>query len=249
MYKNISRMLLILGLFSGASCTKEGVKADYSSTSGKGGSLARFAIAGDYLYIVDKNNLKVYNISNPASPVHSHTTVAGFEIETIYPFKDKLFIGSTSVVHIFSIEDPGHPVKLSTAVSPQVLRRCDPVVAKDSVAYATLRTNGPCGGTQSILAVFNIKNILHPVQVNQDIVSEPYGLGYANNALYVCDRFALIVYDIQDPYQPLRVKQLADAEYIDVIPYENTLVCWTATGMALYDISKRLDPQLVTKIN
>ena len=80
------------------------------------------------------------------------TIKVGFEIETIFPFKDKLFIGSTSVVHIFSITDPAKPAKLSQAISPTVLRRCDPVVAKDNVAYATLRVNGACGGVQSILA-------------------------------------------------------------------------------------------------
>ena len=116
-------------------CTKDGTNAKYAPSAGQGGSLARFAIVGNYLYTVDDQKLKVYDISNAADPLLKNTTQVGFEIETIFPFKDRLFIGSTSSVHIFSITDPLHPEKLSEAISPQVLRRCDPVVAKDTVAF------------------------------------------------------------------------------------------------------------------
>ena len=247
--KKIFLYILVVVLFNPFTfCTKTSDKTS-PTTAGKGGSLARFTIAGNYLYTVDKSTLKSYDISSASSPVLKDSIEVGFEIETIFPFKDKLFIGSTSVVHIFSIEDPEHPVKLSTAISPDVLRRCDPVVAKDSVAYATLRTNGACGGTQSILAVYNIKDITNPVQVNWDFIAEPYGLGYADNALYVCDKSSLIVYDISDAYNPVRATIVPDNEFIDVIPYGNTLVCWIKKGIALYDITNRLQPQFVTTIN
>jgi hypothetical protein len=247
--KKIIIYLFVLFIVSQTiSCTKDSVGKSFIGNSGKGGSLARFTIVGNYLYTVDKKQLKVFNISDPATAELRSTTDVGFEIETIYPFRDKLFIGSTSVVHIFSIENPELPKKLSTAISPQVLRRCDPVVAKDSVAYATLRTNGVCGGTQSILAVYNITDVLNPVSVNQVPVTEPYGLGYADNALYVCNRWSLIVFDITQPFTPLIVTQLTDAEYYDVIPQGNTLVCWINGGVALYDITERLNPKLITTI-
>jgi hypothetical protein len=249
MKKYIIYLLLLFIVSQHISCTKESVSKASLNSSGKGGSMARFTIAGNYLYMVDKSNLKTYDISDPAAPVFKSSSEAGFEIETIFPFKDKLFIGSTSVVHIFSIEDPQHPKKLSTAISPQVFRRCDPVVAKDSVAYATLRTNGPCGGIQSTLAVYNVTDILNPVLVNEILVSEPYGLGYAGNALYVCDKTVLNVYDISNVYYPTLVSQMNDGEYFDVIADGNTLICWIKTGVALYDISDRLAPSLIASIN
>jgi hypothetical protein len=153
-------------------------------------------------------------------------------------------------VHIFSIDDPEHPEKLSTAISPEVLRRCDPVVAKDSVAYATLRTNSVCGGTQSQLAVYDIRDVLRPVSVKQIPVFEPYGLGYADNALYVCDRFSLIVFDITSSYDPLEVVRIGGGtEFFDVITQGNILVCWVRNGVAIYDITERLNPTLITTIN
>jgi len=229
-------------------CAKDTAKA-FTPGAGQGGSLARFAIAGNYLYTVDKEKLRVFNISNAADPVLKATVNIGFEIETIYPFKDKLFIGSTSVVHIFSIENPEQPQKLSTAISPTVIRRCDPVVAKDDVAFATLRTSGPCGGTQSILAVYDITDITNPVQKATYPIAEPYGLGYANDALYVCDRDSLMVFDISKPFQPKFVSSVKDGSYVDVIPTSNTLICWVKEGVILYDIANPLAPQLITKIN
>ncbi len=233
-------------------CQKDSAisKAGFSTT-GAGGSLARFAIVGNYLYSVDKNKLNVFDISAPDNPVLKNNQDVGFAIETIFPLNENLFIGSATQVYIFSIADPANPKKLSDAISPQALRRCDPVVAKDSVAYATLRTSGPCGGTQSLLAVFNIKDILNPVQVSTVPVSEPYGLGYKNNVLYVCDRQqGLLLFDITNPYDPVAINvTIKDGSYLDVIPYQNTLICWVTTGIILYDITDNRNPVLIANIN
>lgn len=245
MKKILSFIMLSAVLAAAVKCNKA---TDSGRVSGSGGSTARFAISGDYLYTVDKSNLKVFNIADAANPVLKNTVPVGFEIETIYPFKDKLFIGSTSVVHIFSVDDPENPQKLSTAISPEVLRRCDPVVAKDTVAYATLRTNSLCGGTQSILAAYDIKDITRPVQKATYPVTEPYGLGYSGIALYVCNRDGLYIFNISNAFNPLLTAKITDGWYLDVIPYNNTLICQVQDGLNLFDISNRMNPTLITKI-
>lgn len=250
MKKNIFYLLLISLFFS--QCQKDSSSLSKSSaTAGVGGSLARFAIADNYLYSVDENQLKVFDIHAPDNPILKKTKDVGFEIETIFPFKDKLFIGSTSQIYIYSIDDPANPKLLSSAISPQVMRRCDPVVAKDTVAFATLRTNGPCGGIQSVLAVYNIKDITNPVQVFTYPVGEPYGLGYEGDVLYVCDKQkGLLLFDIAKPYEPVLIDiSINDGSYIDVIPYQNTLICWTTTGVILYDIADNRKPVLIKNIN
>ncbi len=227
--------------------------AAFTGGTGQGGSMARFTIMGNYLYTVDKENLNVFDIANGATPVFKRSVPVGFEIETIFPFKDRLFIGSTSMVHIFSIADPANPQKLSEAISPDVMRRCDPVVAKDTVAFATLRTNGACGGTQSILAVYDIRNVLQPVQRGSVFLMEPYGLGYSNNTLYVCDGVeGLVIFDISNPFFPVRegvINSNSQSKFMDVIPYGNLLVCWVTDGMILYDITDELNPVLIKKIS
>jgi hypothetical protein len=79
-------------------------------------------------------------------------------------------------------------------------------------------------------------------------VSEPYGLGYADTALYVCDRSGLNVFNIKNAFDPKLIKTIYDGWFMDVIPYNNTLICQVQDGLSLYDISKRLDPKLITKI-
>ncbi|HWI90009.1 MAG TPA: hypothetical protein VNT20_01995 [Flavisolibacter sp.] len=252
--RNLLTIIAIIFLFG---CGKESTSSDstaFATSGGKGGSLARFTVVGDYLYTVDRETLKVFDISNPQLPVLKRSVKAGFEIETIFPFKDKLFLGSTSVVCIFSLDDPSNPQKLSEAISPNVMRRCDPVVAKDNVAYATLRSNGPCGGTTSILAVYDITDVTKPVQKASIQIGEPYGLGYSGNILYVCDRFyGFSIFDISHPYQPSLLRSVKisyeEVNFIDVIPYNNILVCWTSKGMTLYDISDPQDPLLIKQIN
>ena len=248
--KKIVLITLLIGIVTTQmSCDK--VSADMASfnNTGTGGSTARFTIAGNYLYTVDKENLKVFSIADPANPVLKNSIAVGFEIETIYPFKDKLFIGSTSVIHIFSIANPEAPVKLSTAISPTVMRRCDPVIARDTVAYATLRTTGACGGTQSILSVYDVKDIFNPVQKNTYPVIEPYGLGFSDTTLYVCDRSGLYIFNISNAYKPAYIKRINPEEwFFDVIPYGNTLICWVSNGLILYDITNRNNPLFITKI-
>lgn len=234
-------------------CEKNSSTATFkgNESTGQGGSLATFAIVGDYLYTVSETQLQVFDITDPGHPQLRKTEDIGFTIETIFPFKDKLFIGSPTQIFIYSIDDPANPKKLSSAISPTVMRRCDPVVAKDTVAYATLRTNGPCGGTQSLLAVYNIKDVTKPEQVYTYPVSEPYGLGYSGDVLYVCDKpNGLLLFDISDPYKPTPIDvHLADGSYQDVIPYQNLLICQTTTGIILYDITDNRNPILIKSIN
>lgn len=247
--KKIIYLLLVCSCFT--YCEKDSaLSAGYAAPQGAGGSMARFAIVGNYLYAVDDSRLRVFDISVASAPVLKSTVGVGFEIETIFPFKDKLFIGSTSQVHIFSIENPMQPEKLSVAISPTVLRRCDPVVAKDTVAYATLRSNGPCGGVQSVLSVIDIRDIYNPVEKFTVNLTEPYGLGYAHDVLYVCDGVSgLVLFDISTAWAPTEIKRLHDAKYIDVIPMAGALVCWTQTGVVVYDITDNRNPALLATIH
>ena len=92
----------------------------------------------------------------------------------------------------------------------------------------------------------------HPVQRTTRPVSEPYGLGYSGNTLYVCDKQqGIMVFDITDAYNPVFLRNVAagSAYFIDVIPYNTILVAWVSNGMALYDISIPKTPSLIKQIN
>jgi hypothetical protein len=229
------------------SCEKESA-SDKSSSTGAGGSAARFTISGNFLYAVDNTSLKSFDISNPAAtPVLKSTTNVGVDIESIFPYQDKLFIGSSRSMYIYSLANPALPTKLAKADYP-VRMSCEPVVAKDSTSYSTLNTTGPGAGGQSQLVVFDIKDITKPVlKVSLPLIN-PGGLGISDTALYVCDGPKLLVYNIHNTYSPQLHRTITGETFFDVIPYGNILICQVSNGIALYDISTRYLPVFLSKV-
>ena len=246
MNKNTLIILSLALLFNG--CEKENA-SDKGSSTGAGGSTARFTISGNFLYVVDNTSLKAFDISNiSAAPLLRSTTNVGVNIETIFPYQDKLFIGSSFAMHIYSLSNPEKPTKLAQA-QYMVRMACDPVVAKDSTAYATLNSTGPCGGGFSSLVVYNIKDISNPVLVTTYPLAAPHGLGISDNALYVCDGLTgLNVFNIQNTYSPQLIRTITVETFFDVIPYGNVLICQVSNGIALYDISIRYQPVFLSKV-
>jgi hypothetical protein len=246
MKKNIIIILFVAVLIN--SCEKE--SASGAAATGAGGSTARFTIAGNYLYVVNNTSLKAFDISNTAAaPVLKSTTNVGINIETIFPYQDKLFIGSSSAMHIFSLTNPEKPTKLAQA--DYIIRMsCDPVVAKDSTVYATLNASGRCGGGLSQLVVYDIKDITRPVLKTTRSLMAPYGLGISDSALYVCDGTAgLQVYNTRNTFSPQLLRTINGETFFDVIPYGNILICQVSGGIALYDISVRHQPVYISRIS
>ena len=242
------RFLFVVLVLLISACTKEGASDTNAAgmQSGTGGSLARFTIAQNRLYVVDNRNLFTYNLSDPAKPSLVNTLFINGNVETIFPYKDKLFIGSTTGMFIYSISNPDAPVKLGSAVH---VRSCDPVVANDTVAFVTL-TGGWCGPATDGLYVHDIKDLLKPVLKKLLPIPTPYGLGLHDKVLYVCCRQnGLMVFNVSDPYNPVLKKTLTGENFMDVIPISNLLISYVSSGIQLYDISSPENPQLINKIN
>lgn len=83
--------------------------ANYSAASqsyGTGGSMARFTLSNQHLYAVDESTLRVFDVKTPADPTFVKPIDLGWGIETIFPFQNKLFIGSNSGMHIYDASTP-----------------------------------------------------------------------------------------------------------------------------------------------
>ncbi|HEX6914048.1 MAG TPA: hypothetical protein VF145_02325 [Chitinophagaceae bacterium] len=213
--------------------------------TGKAGSLARFAIVGNYLYALDENDLVCYDISAPNNPVLKKRQNVGFRIETIYPYQDKLFIGAQTAMYAYSIADPASP-QLISMVSH--VRACDPVVVQGNYAYVTLRSGTVCGGSNT-LNVYNVSNSAAPQLLKTISIPSPVGLGIQGNALYVTTTGGIRLFNISVPDNPVAVADIAENGATDVIPYNNTLIVQLAAGAAFYDISNELSPVFQSRIN
>ena len=242
-------LLFILLAVTLSACSKNdtATKGTGGGSSGQGGSLARFTIADDYLYVVDNMKLYTYSLVNEAHPQLKSSVNIGFAIETIYPYGDKLFIGSQSAMYVYSIADPALPALLGTASH---VRSCDPVVANDTFAYVTVRSGSNCGGNVNALMVYSLKNILQPRQLNTVPLENPWGLGISDNRLFVCNGTnGLNMYDITNPSKPSLIKKVQTESFFDVIVTpDKMLIAMIQDGTALYQIGTSDSLTLLAKI-
>jgi hypothetical protein len=155
-----------------------------SKSYGTGGSTARFTLMNDYLYTVDNSRLKLFDVAIPANPNYLSSMNIGWGIETIFPYENKLFIGSTTGMHIFDASKPSAPVKLSTY---RHVTSCDPVIVQGKYAYVTLRSGNFCQQGVNVLEVLNIEDLTKPTLVSSFPMLNPHGLGISNNDLFICE--------------------------------------------------------------
>jgi hypothetical protein len=216
------------------------------SNFGTGGSMARFTLYDHYLYAVNNYNLKLFDISTPESPEFENEVNIGWNIETIFPYNDKLFIGSQTGMYIYSLANPSSPEYVSQF---QHASNCDPVVVEGDYAYVTLRAGNLCGDSESQLDVIDISDINNPSFLKSYPMVEPYGLGIDDSILFVCDGNAgLKIYNASDPLKisDNMLKAYQDINAFDVIPLGNVLLMIGVDGLYLYSYS---DPNNITELS
>ncbi|HYF30009.1 MAG TPA: hypothetical protein VD993_02715 [Chitinophagaceae bacterium] len=243
--------LFLFAAFINTSCEKNGsesANAGGGSNNGAGGSLARITIVGNYLYALDCASLITFDITNPAKPVRKgNFTLVDPNIETIFPYKNKLFIGGRTGMFIYSLDDPANPKKEGSVTH---VRACDPVVSNDSVSYVTLRSFGTnCGNVANVLNVYDIKNLKEPKLVKTVVMKMPHGLGIKNKTLYVCEAGqGMVVFDLENPYNPVKKKEITGHTFTDVIPYGSVLIAYVTDGVCFYDITNPQEPVFLSKV-
>lgn len=214
---------------------------------GIGGSMARFTLYDQYLYTIDNQHMQLFDISVAAKPVAGSQVNLGWNIETIFPYGDKLFIGSQTGMHIYDNANPASPVHISTFAHVQ---SCDPVVVEGKYAYVTLRSGTTCNRAANQLDVIDISDLATPTLVKSYVMDNPHGLGIDKGTLFVCDGNAgLKVYDASNPLT-INLRQLSaqPGHSFDVIPHNNVAIVTGEDGIYQYDYSDPEKLKLLSKI-
>lgn len=231
-----------------AKTTGGGGVAPASPTAGIGGSMGRFTISQNNLYALDGHLLDVISLATPSAPVPGKEVEVGWDNETLFPYKDKLFIGSRSGMYIYDLADPRTPLLLSKY---EHMRSCDPVVVDDSYAYVTLRNGSSCQGFQNQLEVINITNLASPQLVRTYPMTSPHGLGIDNKTLFICDGpDGLKVFNASNVLE-IGANQLAHYPAInalDVIPFQNVAMMISSDGLYQYNYADPKNIYLVSKL-
>ena len=209
--------------------------------TGKAGSMARFAIDGDNLYAIAGAEIKQFDISTPNRPGLWSTVEVAFDIETLFPYEDYLFIGSETGVHIYEFSSLGQLEEVSSLLHVQ---SCDPVVVEGDRAYVTLRGDSRCSldGVNQF-QIIDISDIRRPVLLESYDMAGPRGLGVDDGQVFICDGdTGLKVLDVTEPSDLRRIDHLPEQICYDVIPDMGELIVSSFDGLYQYNYD---EPMLV----
>lgn len=219
--------------------TEDLVYNDAASYSGGGvgvvGSMSRFAIYQDNLYTVMNNMLGIFDLSGETPVKTGEDIYVGFSVETIFSYKNCMFMGTPTGMIIYSLEDPLKPERQSMITH---VFGCDPVVVENDIAYVTVRSGTFCGQDANELIVVDVSDVKKPQHIVTYNMKNPKGLGIDNGTLFVCDD-GLRVFNAENPstimYKDNILAHFKDIDGFDVIPFNNVLMMIAEDGIYQYD--------------
>ncbi len=216
-------------------------------STGLAGSLATFALTQEQmLYTLNSSTaLKSFDLRN--NLVETSDTKLDWTAETLFPYKDLLYVGTQQGMIIMSLEDREIPKKLSDY---RHWVSCDPVVVDDEYAYLTLRNGRSCRGGVNQLQVISVQDPIHPELKDTYPLSNPHGLGLGRQeSLFVCDGDeGLKVFDRDNSPILHLIENFPNMKAIDVIALNQVLILIAEEGLYLYDYKDLHDIKLLSEI-
>lgn len=217
------------------------------NTTATNGSTARFAIINNFLYTVGFSSLTAFDISQSFKPAYSGTTPVSWNVETIYPLKDILFIGTNNGMYMYDVQSsPSAPSLIGEFTH---VRGCDPVIADNTYAYVTINDSSACLGFNNELQIVNIQDLNNSFLVESYQLVHPIGLSKDGNNLFICDgQDGLKIYNAADVTNLQLIKQLKDAEVYDVVAANGLAIVVANNGLYQYDYSDLSNIHLISKL-
>jgi hypothetical protein len=220
-----------------------------SAGTGTSGSYALMTIMGDYLYVVDQWRLRPFSLSNPAAPAESEATVyLSWNVETIFPNGEHLYMGTTTGMMIYETSNPEAPSRIGQISHA---RACDPVTVQGTYAYVTVRSAGWCGGDINQLDVVDISDKYNPWLVESFPMDDPRGVGIDGDTFFLCDGDSgLKVFDSSNPIEVGNhmTTRFSNIFAQDIIPINGVAMVIGDDGLYQYDYSDPTDLKLLSEI-
>ena len=220
-----------------------------SAGAGVAGSMARFMLNEEYLHsIAQPFVLKTIDVSSPENMIQTDSTYTWREMETLFRYDGHLFVGTTTGMVIYSLENPSKPEFVSEL---NHINACDPVVVENGIAYVTLRAGTWCMNTTNQLDVIDISDITRPKLLKSYPMFNPHGLGIDNGTLFICDGAdGLKIYDATNPLavQSNMIAHFKAIDTYDVIPLGEVLLLIGQDGLFQYDYSDLTNITLLSHI-
>ncbi|MDE3212870.1 MAG: hypothetical protein KGM98_06520 [Bacteroidota bacterium] len=214
---------------------------------GTGGSMSRFALIGNDLYTVGNTDLSIFNITNGSQPVFANKIQVDWHVETIYPFKNTLFVGTNNGTYMYDVSTS--PESPSSAGQFTHARSCDPVIADDNYAYITLHSGTSCLGYNNELDIVKLNQLYNADLVMVYSLTSPMGLSKDGTLLFICDGTdGLKVFDATDVMNLKLLRQFPGPDTYDVIAQNGIAIVVASDGLYQYDYSDVQNIHLISKM-
>jgi len=213
---------------------------------GIGGSMAQFTIVSEYLYVLRSGSITSFDLSGQNCAETGTEVSINWNAETIFPYDNHLFVGTTTGMIIFDLVNPAAPNHVG---SIEHMTACDPVVVQDNRAYVTIRSGNTCFGVINQLDVIDVTNYSQPSIIESYDLTNPHGLGIDGETLFICDgNDGLKVFNAENDLtiDENMLAHYQDIEAYDVIPFDNVLIMSAREGIYQYDYT---DPQNIAQLS
>ncbi len=238
-----------LGTPQTAQVSNDGAFGASGESAGQAGSLTRMALFNDHFYYINDHTMHIFDVADLANPDKLNEVYMEWGIETIFPYKENLFIGARNGMHIFDNTQPSDPRYLSTFAHANA---CDPVVVQGDIAYVTLRNGNDCENFTNELNVVDVSDLLRPELIATFEMHNPHGLSVRDDVLYLCEADqGLKVFDITEPEEigTNQIGGVKDFFAFDVISVTPELLLMIGEdGFYQFDTDTPSSPELLSSI-
>jgi hypothetical protein len=224
-----------------------GIENGGGSKNGINGSMSRFSLYKNHLYSIINNQMSIIDLRGETPVKAVENIYIGWNVETIFNYKDKMFMGTPTGMLIYSVENPQNPQYCSQISH---VFGCDPVVVENDIAYVTVHSGNNCGQDFNELIIINVSNVYNPQTIVSYTMTHPMGLGIDNGTLFVCDD-GLKIFNASNP-QTIMANPLAHYSGMsgyDVIAFSNVLMMIAEDGIYQYNYSDLSNIHLLSVIN
>lgn len=228
--------------YTGGWFWKWGVEYDYvtatpnsGASTGVNGSMSRFALYNDKLYAVVNDFMSIFDLTGDKPVKAAENMYVGWGVETLFSYKDNMFMGTPTGMLIYSVTDPLKPVFMSSVTH---IFGCDPVVVYDDKAYVTVHSGNVCGQSVNELFIVDVSDVANPKRLKTYPMDNPKGLGIDKGMLFLCDD-GLKIFSLTTPDKMYlqSLKHIDDMKGYDLIAYNDVLMMIAEDGLYQFDYS------------
>lgn len=236
-------LICITGLTAG--CRKD--RWRFSPAADEPGTQARFALAGDHLYLVNGKQLDVYTIT--ASGRTELKTVLQIDFvgrtDAIYVRDSYIFISNRGKTFMFDISAPADPQYKGEA---DFLSNCMQLEIIHNAAYTFRRFDSHCMSPAG-LWVYDLTNgwISSPPLAFDTLMPVINSITSFNDHAYMAARGnGMLIFDVSAPLEPVLKHTLQPQDFIDGFIYNDHLFCVLGFNVvAAYSLQDPENPELV----